>query len=75
MTLIRVSHLICLLLVAIAMALTLAHALELPGKMLLDRDTYLAIQKIYYPGFTIGGAERCRAATHSSGNSTAMEDA
>ena len=56
MTLIRMSHLICLLLVAIAMALTLAHALELPGKMLLDRDTYLAIQKIYYPGFTIGGA-------------------
>ena len=42
-----------LLLVAVAMAL--AHALELPGKMRLDRETYLAVQ-IYYPGFTFGGA-------------------
>jgi hypothetical protein len=56
MKLIRAWHLICLFFVAIAKALTLAHALELPGKMLLDRDTYLAVQKIYYPGFTIGGA-------------------
>lgn len=43
-------------LVAIAMALSLAHALERPGKMRLDRDQYLAVQPIYYPGFTIGGA-------------------
>ena len=42
-------------LIAIAMALSLAHALELPGKMRLGRDTYLAVQQIYYPGFTIGG--------------------
>lgn len=45
-----------LLLVAVAMALSLAHALELPGKMRLGKDTYLAVQQIYYPGFTIGGA-------------------
>ena len=38
------------------MALSLAHALELPGKMRLDKETYLAVQKIYYPGFTIGGS-------------------
>ncbi|WP_206185347.1 anthrone oxygenase family protein [Sphingosinicella sp. CPCC 101087] len=44
------------LLVAITMALSLAHALELPGKMRLDREQYLAVQPIYYPGFTIGGA-------------------
>ena len=44
------------LVVAIAMTLSLAHALELPGKLRLDRDAYLAIQSVYYPGFTIGGA-------------------
>ena len=43
------------LLVAVSMALALAHALELPGKLRLDRDTYHAVQTIYYPGFTIGG--------------------
>jgi Domain of unknown function (DUF1772) len=42
-------------LVAVAMALALAHALELPGKLRLDRAAYLAVQTIYYPGFTFGG--------------------
>ena len=42
-------------LVAIAMALALAHALELPGKLRLDKNAYYAVQSIYYPGFTIGG--------------------
>jgi hypothetical protein len=42
-------------LVAIAMALSLAHALEFPGKLRLPEDTYRAVQAIYYPGFTIGG--------------------
>jgi hypothetical protein len=37
------------------MALSLAHALELPGKMRLGKDAYLSVQTIYYPGFTIGG--------------------
>jgi hypothetical protein len=46
---------ISLVLVAIAAALPLAHALELPGKLRLEKGTYLAVQKIYYPGFTIGG--------------------
>jgi hypothetical protein len=44
------------LIVAIAMATMLAHALELPGKLRLSKDEYLAVQKIYYPGFTVGGA-------------------
>lgn len=44
-----------LLLVAVALALALAHALELPGKRRLSREQYLAMQPIYYPGFTIGG--------------------
>src|SRR5262245_35263644 len=46
---------ISVLLVSVAMALSLAHALELPGKMRLDEKTYTAMQPIYYPGFTIAG--------------------
>jgi hypothetical protein len=41
-------------LVAVAMSLALAHALELPGKMRLSKEAYVATQPIYYPGFTIG---------------------
>jgi len=51
----RLLVILAAVLVAVTMALSLAHALELPGKMRLDKDTYLAVQKIYYPGFTIGG--------------------
>jgi len=50
-----VLQILAVILVAIAMALSLAHALEYPGKMRLDRRTYYAAQRIYYPGFTIGG--------------------
>ena len=42
-------------LAAIALATTVAHALELPGKLRLDKDEYLAVQAIYYPGFTMAG--------------------
>jgi hypothetical protein len=42
--------------VAVAMSLSLAHALELPGKMRLERDAYVATQPIYYPGFMIGAS-------------------
>ncbi len=45
-----------LVLVAIAWALAFTHAAEYPGKMRLDRDAYLTVQGIYYPGFTFGGA-------------------
>ena len=50
-----VLQVLTVILVAVAMALALAHALELPGKMRLDKETYYAMQPIYYPGFTIGG--------------------
>src|ERR1051325_2897705 len=43
------------MLVAVIMGLTLAHALEFPGKLRLGRQEYLVTQGIYYPGFTIGG--------------------
>ena len=49
-------EILTVLLVAVAMGLALAHALELPGKLRLSRDTYLQVQHIYYPGFTVGGA-------------------
>jgi hypothetical protein len=46
---------LCLILVVLAMVPALAHALELPGKLRLTKDTYFAVQPIYYPGFTIAG--------------------
>jgi hypothetical protein len=50
-----VLKIITVVVLSVAMALALAHALELPGKMRLDKKTYYAVQPIYYPGFTIGG--------------------
>lgn len=46
---------LALLLVGVTMGLSLAHALEFPGKLRLDEQTYRAVQTIYYPGFSIGG--------------------
>ena len=51
----RALEVLAVLLVAVAMALALAHTLELPGKLRLSKDAYCAMQPIYYPGFTIGG--------------------
>ena len=48
-------QIVTVVLVATAMALSLAHALEFPGKMRLRKEQYLAMQPIYYPGFTLGG--------------------
>ncbi len=48
-------HIVAIVLVALAAALSVAHALEMPGKMRLSRDNYFAVQCIYYPGFTFGG--------------------
>jgi hypothetical protein len=42
-------------LAALALTFSGSHAFELPGKKRLSRDTYLAVQTIYYPGFTVGG--------------------
>jgi Domain of unknown function (DUF1772) len=50
-----VMQVLTVILVAVAMALSLAHALELPGKMRLTKDAYYAMQPIYYPGFAMGG--------------------
>ena len=55
-----VVQILTLLAVAVTMALALAHALELPGKMRLSKEAYYAVQPIYYPffyypGFTFAG--------------------
>lgn len=50
-----VVQVVTILMVAVAMSMALAHALELPGKKRLNKEAYLAVQPIYYPGFTIGG--------------------
>ena len=43
---------------ALVLVGTLAHALEYPGKLRLDKATYRKVQAIYYPGFTrLGLAE------------------
>jgi hypothetical protein len=52
----RTLQILTVFLVALAMALALAHALEMAGKLRLDKDTNKAVQSIYYPGFSIGGA-------------------
>ena len=46
---------VTLMLVAVSMAMSLAHALELPGKRRLSEAEYRIVQPIYYPGFTFGG--------------------
>lgn len=52
---IQTLQVLTILLVSVAMALSLAHALELPGKLRLSEEQYIGMQVIYYPGFTIGG--------------------
>jgi hypothetical protein len=44
-----------IVIVALPTATAVAHALELPGKLRLDERTYRAVQRMYYPGFTLGG--------------------
>ncbi|VIO67258.1 hypothetical protein CI41S_06210 [Bradyrhizobium ivorense] len=53
---IHALKILAVIVTSIPMGLSLAHALELPGKYRLDRDSYLAMQSVYYPGFTVGGA-------------------
>lgn len=47
---------VAIVLAAVTLAQSLAHALELPGKLRLNKEQYFAVQTIYYPGFTIGGS-------------------
>jgi hypothetical protein len=44
-----------IVLTALAMAPALAHAFEFPGKRRLDESSYVGVQAIYYPGFTLLG--------------------
>jgi hypothetical protein len=49
-------EIIALMVVALVVTTSLAHALEMPGKLRLPKETYLGMQMIYYPGFTFAGA-------------------
>jgi hypothetical protein len=51
----EIALIIAAFLAAVVMGQALAHAMEMPGKMRLNRDQYYTVQTIYYPGFTIGG--------------------
>jgi hypothetical protein len=55
MPILPILQIIALVLIAVGFGLALSHALELPGKLRLGHDAYIAVQSIYYPGFTIGG--------------------
>ncbi|MDB5814874.1 MAG: hypothetical protein JWN23_1991 [Rhodocyclales bacterium] len=52
---VKVLQILTFFLVVLAMVPAAAHALELPGKLRLTKDAYIAVQPIYYPGFTIVG--------------------
>ena len=51
----NVLQVVTVLLVTLAVVPALAHALELPGKLRLDKAAYLTVQPIYSPGFTFAG--------------------
>jgi hypothetical protein len=51
----EILQVFAVILAALAMVPAAAHALELPGKMRLHRNEYIAVQSIYYPGFTLAG--------------------
>ena len=46
---------VAIVLAALVSVPSLAHALELPGKMRLSEAEYRIVQRIYYPGFTLLG--------------------
>jgi hypothetical protein len=46
---------VAIVLAALVSVPSLAHALELPGKMRLSEAEYRVVQRIYYPGFTLVG--------------------
>jgi hypothetical protein len=51
----EVVQVIAVVFTGIVVVPSVAHALELPGKMRLRQDAYRAVQTIYYPGFTLAG--------------------
>ena len=57
----RVIQILTTVLVALAMCPAIAHVMELPGKMRLNREAYLTVQGVYYPGFTfVGGTAEAK---------------
>src|SRR5262245_43085590 len=52
----RVLYFLALLTVALALGLTFAHVLEIPGKLRLDGEQWLKVQQNLYIGFGTVGA-------------------
>lgn len=50
-----ILEILAVLAAAVALTPSLAHAMEYPGKLRLDRLDYMTVQPIYYPGFTMAG--------------------
>src|SRR5919197_1123611 len=50
------TQILTIVLAGIAMAPALGHAFEFPGKKRLNQETYVQVQAIYYPGYTLLGA-------------------
>jgi uridine phosphorylase len=69
-----VLQVVTVFLVGVAMSMALAHALEFPGKLRLDEQTYLTVQTIYYPGFTVGGIGEALAVIATLVLALAMRD-
>jgi hypothetical protein len=54
-----VLQILCLVLVALALVPVLTHALELPGKLLLEGEAYVAVRPRFDTEFSVAGfAER-----------------
>jgi hypothetical protein len=51
----RAAQIAAIVSTALAMAPALAHAFEFPGKKRLNRDGYVIVQGIFFPGFTLLG--------------------
>jgi hypothetical protein len=69
-----ILQVVTVFLVGVAMSMALAHALEFPGKLRLDEQTYLTVQTIYYPGFTVGGIGEALAVIATLVLALAMRD-
>lgn len=51
----KIARFVGLLTTALALGLTLAHVLELPGQRALDGASWLAVQHTFYGGFAVVG--------------------
>jgi hypothetical protein len=51
----HLAQILSVVFIGLALAPAIAHAFEYPGKKRLGKEGYIAVQGIYYPGFTLLG--------------------